>query len=491
MMAEKKHSSNQILAVLVVGVLMAAIDIAIVILALPTIDTDLGTSPIVSIWTIMAYILVITVISSQLGKIGDKYGRERIYNYGLVVFVIGSVLCGLSPTIYFLIGFRALQALGGGMISSNSSAVISDNFEPHERGKAFGFTAIGWSLGSILGIILGGILATINWRLIFLINLPIGLVIIPLSFSRLRNKAVQSSQPLDIIGSVLLGIALTILTVASISTISDGFSSTVLTAIAISLVMFAVFAAWELRHKFPVIDFSIFKSRVFAFSSVAGMLVSTASFAVLFLLILYLQGVRGLSPLTSSLYLLPGYIIGMFIGPLSGRLSDKIGARVPATIGLVLTIAAYLAYATLLGVSSPIYLVSLITILTGAGSGFFYPANMSAIMANAPRDKYGMASGVTRTMNNIGMVLSFAVALAAISTAIPRATAIQIFAGTTLSVSAAAGAMFMHGLQSAFYVSSVIIALSIILSIARGREDRAKDGARNYAQPGNSSLDSG
>ena len=471
---------------------MAAIDIAIVILALPTIDADLNTTPIVSIWTIMAYILVITVISSQVGKIGDKYGREKIYNYGLVIFVVGSVLCGISPTIYFLIGFRMLQAVGGGMVSSNSSAVISDNFEPNKRGRAFGYTAIGWSLGSILGIILGGILATVNWRLIFLINLPVGLIVIPLSFSRLKNRAVQGSQPLDIIGSALLGIALTILTIAAVSTTAVGFSSAVMISFAVSLLIFLIFTAWELRHKFPVIDFSIFRNRVFSFSSIAGMLLSTASFAVLFLLILYLQGVRGLNPLTSSLYLLPGYVIGMFAGPLSGRLSDRIGARVPATIGLTFIILAYLLYAFFLSVSSPLYYVALITIFSGVGAGFFYPANMSAIMANAPKDKYGMASGVTRTMNNIGMVLSFAVALTVVSSAIPRSTALAIFAGSSLAVSGAEGVSFMHGLQSAFFVSSAIIVLTIILSVARGHEVRSKGGSSNAeARYESSSRDSG
>ena len=209
-------NKSEILAVLVVGVLMSAIDITIVILALPTIDSGLHSGIALSIWVIMAYILVMTVLSTQVGKLGDKFGRAKLYNYGLGIFVVGSALCGLSPDIYALIGFRALQAVGGALIGTSSSAVVSDNFEPHERGKAFGFTSLGWNLGSIFGIFLGGLLATINWRLIFLINVPIGIVLLPISIRKLRDVKESIKERFDILGSLILGAGLFTLTIAAV-----------------------------------------------------------------------------------------------------------------------------------------------------------------------------------------------------------------------------------------------------------------------------------
>ncbi len=466
------NAKSMVLAVIVIGVLMAAVDTTIVVLALPTIDVSLSTSPLNSIWIILSYILVLTILSSQVGRLGDRYGRARLYKYGLGVFVLGSALCGLAPNISFLNSSRIIQAIGGALLGTTSAAVLSDHFEPHERGKAFGYLSIGWSFGAILGIFLGGFLSVINWRLIFYINVPIGLALIPIAIYKLRDVVKPMKEPLDLLGGVLLGIGLLTLTLTAVFSMFEGITSLEIALFFVSLLILLAFVLRERRIKYPTINFSMFSNRIFTFSVIASMLQSTASFAVLFLLILYLQGVRGLNAFDASIYLIPGYLIGGIVGPLMGRLSDKIGARVPATLGLAALGFGYFAYATLLGVNTPLYIISLITILTGLGTGSFFPANTSAIMANAPKDKYAMASGLNRMLGNVGMVLSFVIALTVISSTIPRSTALAIFSGSNIVLPQTQGVSFLQGLDYSLYASIIVIALAAIMSLTRGKEDR-------------------
>lgn len=471
-MSLKIDSKTIALTVIFVGVLMAAVDTTIVVLALPTIDLGLHTSPLYSIWVILTYIFVLAILSSQIGRLGDRYGKARIYKYGLVIFTVGSALCGLAPTIGFLIGSRVLQAVGGAIIGTASAAVISDHFEPHERGRAFGYTAIGWNFGAILGIFLGGALAVINWRLIFYINVPIGIIIAIIAFYKLKDLSEPHKEPFDMLGAVLLGITLLLLSYAASRVMFEGLAQIDALLFAASAAFAVAFIIREKRIKYPTINFSLFKNRVFKFSIIASMLQSTASFAILFMLILYLQGVKGLDPFTSSVFLLPGYLLGGIAAPYMGRLSDRIGARIPATSGLLLIGLGYVAYALFLGVGTPSYYVAIITILTGVGSAMFFPSNNSAIMANAPRDRYSMASGLNRMLGNVGMVLSFVVALTVVATAIPRSTAFAIFSGSSVVLSHSQGISFMHGLDAAFIASLAIILAATAMSFARGREDR-------------------
>lgn len=474
MSADEAVNKRSVLSVVVVGVLMAAIDTTIVILALPTIDTYFHTSPAVSIWIIMAYILVLTVLSAQVGKIGDRFGRAKMYNYGFLIFIVGSALCGLSFNILMLIGARVLQAVGGAFLSTNSSAVVSDHFDPQERGRAFGYTGMGWNMGAILGIFLGGALTSIDWRLIFLINVPIGAIVLPIAFRKVKDVVEKRKERYDVAGSIVLGIALTLLTIMAIFAMDEGLTPHIAEFLGVAGALFVAFGVLQRREKSPIIDPSIFKNRVFTLSMLAGTFQFMATFAVLFILILYLQGVRALSPLMSSLYLLPGYVVGGILAPMSGRLSDRIGARIPATAGLLLIAFAYFLYITLLSPTSPLYYILIITLFTGLGSALFFPSNTSAIMAHAPRDKYGMASGVNRLLNNVGMVLSFVLALTIISIAIPRTVALAIFAGTQIGVAGSPGfgAAFTNGLDAALLISIAIILVAAVMSAVRGKENR-------------------
>jgi len=194
-----------ILFVMVLGTLMAAVDSTVVLLALPTITTDLRANLSSAIWTILIYLLVTAVMTTQLGRLGDMFGRSRTYNLGFLVFTLGSALCGLSPSITYLILFRGIQAFGASMLQANSGAIIADVFPPRERGKAYGYTAIGWNVGATLGIVVGGILTTLaGWRFIFYINVPIGAVAIFLGLKYVKDVMTRGSQKLDVVGMTLL-----------------------------------------------------------------------------------------------------------------------------------------------------------------------------------------------------------------------------------------------------------------------------------------------
>ncbi|AWR95615.1 MFS transporter [Acidianus brierleyi] len=461
-----------VLTVVVLGVLMGAVDSTIVILALPTIVQSLHSNLFTMIWIILIYLLEIAVLTTQLGRLGDSYGRAKIYNLGFIVFTIGSALCGASPTAYFLIGSRGIQAVGASMMQANSGAIVSDYFPPNVRGRAFGFTSIGWNVGAILGIVLGGIITTfIGWRYIFYINVPIGIIaaIVGLRVVKDVNKI---KSKVDIPGLVLFGTSLSLITYGSADIAGEGVVLKNELMIIIGILLLVPFVLIERKTKFPLIDLKVFRNRVLTSSLLASFFQSTGYLATAFLLIMYLQGIRGLTPFNASLLLIPGYILASMVGPFAGRLSDKIGARIPATlgIGLMAIVAAY--YATQLTLVTPYIDIILISVVGGLGSSLFFPANNSAVMANTPKKLYGGISGILRTLGNTGILLSYVITITVASLAVPRYVAFEVFLGTSNLIGGVAS-KFLIGLHAAFLVSIGILAVAAILSAIRGKEVRA------------------
>ena len=466
------------LAIVMMGVLMSAVDTTAVVLGLPVMMLDLHSDILSMIWVIMSYLLVITIFGTQVGKLGDMFGRVRLYNVGFAVFTVGSLLCGFSATGTELIGFRVLQGLGGALISSNSGAIIADTFPEHRRGRAFGFTGFGWSAGAILGILVGGAFVTfLTWRYIFFINLPIGLVATVAGYFLLKERSPRSRATIDLGGMITLGAGLYFLLTFLTDLTGSGMSDFLAAELAVGVMLLLAFVAWETRFSSPLLDFGLLRKRVLTASMLAAFFQSLASFAVLFLVIMYLQGPRGLTPWNASLLLIPGYVLGGFIAPFAGRFSDKVGARVVASGGLALQGAGILVYSTL-GLGSPLYIVVLGSVINGAGSSAFFPANNSAMMANAPMGSYGIAAGLLRTFSNVGMVSSFAVALLIASLAIPRQLAFAIFLGVG-QISGGLSQAFVDGMHSALTASIALLAVAILLSVLRGREARTEAARTN------------
>ncbi|BBG27619.1 MFS transporter [Sulfuracidifex tepidarius] len=472
-----------ILLVLVLGTMMSAVDSTVVILALPTITQDLHTTLTLTIWTILSYLLVIAVMTTQLGRLGDSIGRARIYNTGFLLFTVGSLLCGMSPSIFFLIGSRVLQAVGASMIQANSGAIIADMFSPNRRGKAYGFTSIGWNVGATLGIVIGGVLTTlVGWRYIFFINLPIGAVAFTLGLKYINYEGKKEKKPLDVIGTLGLGIGLVMVSLSGSEIAALGVNLLDLLTVGAGIVVLAMTLNQERKISFPIVNMKAFKNRTLSFSILASFFQSMGYLAVVFIVIMYLQGIRGLSPLDSSLLLIPGYVIASSLGPFMGILSDRVGGRVPATLGILMMMSAVGVYFTLTP-SSSYYTVIAASVLGGIGSSMFYPANNSSVMANASMGDYGGVSGLLRTLANMGTLSSYVMTIAVASIAVPRQVAFEVFLGTANLLGGVSSA-FMTGVRTDLLVSAGILSVALVLSALRGKEVREskREKVQTYSQ---------
>ncbi len=449
------------------GSLMVAIDSTIVILAFPTISTDLSAPLESVIWTILLYLLITTALTTQAGQLGDLLGRGLVYNGGFAIFTVGSALSGFAPTVEFLIAARAVQAVGGAVMFSNGAALIATVFPPMRRGRAFGYLVFGWSVGAILGILLGGVITTaLGWRYIFFINIPIGIGAVLLGL-RTLPRTERKKVEFDVPGFIAFSAALTLVCYGAIELASYGVTGANVAYLVLGLLLLPVFVAVELRSARPMVDLRQLRNRILGFSLVAGFLQALGYLSVVFLLTMYLQGLRGLSPLNASLLLVPGYLVGAFFGPYMGRRVDRFGPRALATGGIAAMALAILFYSTLT-VDSWLGWIPAISILGGIGSGMFYPANTTAIMSQASPSTFGSVSGLRSTLANMGTLLSFVFALSIASASIPRYAAEQVFLGTAVLLGGL-GDAFMSGLRAAFLGCLAILALAAVLSWSRGQ----------------------
>jgi EmrB/QacA subfamily drug resistance transporter len=454
------------LTVIVIGVLMAAIDTTIVVLALPEMERALHVPLAHVIWVVIGYLLVITLLATQVGRLGDMFGRVRMYEAGFLVFIVGSALCAVAGNEVTIIAFRVLQGLGGALITANSGAVIADTFPAEVRGRAYGYNSIGWNVGAVTGILLGGLIITyLSWRWIFWINVPAGLLAFGLALRVLHDTGNRSRQRLDWPGMLTLGLGLFGVLWAMTQLTTSALDGTVLAFLGGGMALLAAFVVIEIRSSAPMVPFSIFRIPTMSPTLLAALFQSLANFAVLFLVIMYLQGVRRLSPLDASLLLVPGYLVGAAVGPVAGRLSDRVGVVWPATVGLAIEILALWVYSGL-GVATPLWVVAVAAVVNGVGGGGFFPANNAAVMKVAPGRAFGTASGLLRTFANVGMVFSFTVAILVAARAIPRGLAFAIFVGTT-RLNPHLSQVFTDGLHAAFFTSMGFMALAAVLSATR------------------------
>jgi len=459
-----------IISILMLGTLMGSLDSTIVILAFPSISQGLHADLLSTLWIILVYLLVVAVCTTQLGRLGDIYGRGRMFNAGFGIFTAGSLFCGFSPSVPLLVCSRAIQAFGGALMQANSGAIIADTFPANVRGAAFGYISLGWTSGAMLGIVLGGVITTfVGWEYIFFINVPIGIIATALGLRYVREN-VRTNAVLDIPGMLLLGSSLTLIAYGGVDFAGqgpNGFNGAVTAAgVAAGL----VFLLWEFRTKAPIIDFASLRSRILKYSLLAAFFLSLGYLAVVFLITMYLQGVRALSPLDAALLLMPGYIAGSLLSPFMGRMADRYGARIIATSGAAVLILATLIYLSL-GPGTSYLVVLAASGVSGIGSAMFFPANNSAVMAHARPGSYGGISGVLRTVQNIGILGSFIIAITVASASIPRLVAFEIFIGTT-NLSGNVAAEFVHGIDAALASSVCLMVLAAILSWMRGHEQR-------------------
>jgi EmrB/QacA subfamily drug resistance transporter len=448
------------------GVLITAVDTTIVVLALPEIERGLHVALNSVIWVVIGYLLVITLLATQVGRLGDMFGRVRMYEAGFVVFIVGSALCGLAWDQTSIVGFRILQGVGGALMTANSGAVIADLFPPERRGKAFGYNAVGWSIGAVLGIVLGGLIVTyISWRWIFWINVPIGAFGVSLAFRVLHDTGRRTKHRLDLTGMATLGLGLFGILWAVTRLATSSFDATTTSFLVGGIILVVAFAFIEHHLAEPMLDLSLLRIPTVTPTLLASLFQGLANFAVLFLVIMYLQGPRGLAPIDASLLLVPGYVVGSAAGPIAGRLADRVGPVLPATGGLALQVVALLVYSRL-SIGTGLWVVVLASMLNGIGASSFFPANTTALMRAVRPQAFGIASGILRTFANIGMVFSFSMAVLVASRSISRGLAFAIFVGTA-KLHGRLAVAFTTGLHAAFYASMGAMVLAAACSATR------------------------
>jgi len=451
------------------GGLMAAINATSLIIALPAIFRGINLDPLdpanfsLLLWVLMGYLLVTAVVVVTLGRVGDMFGRVRMYNLGFVVFTVASI--GLSATwstgaagAVEIIAMRMVQAVGGALLMANSAAILTDAFPSHQRGLALGVNQIAFQAGSFLGLILGGVLAAVNWRWVFLLNVPVGIVGTIWAYLALRELGERHPAHIDWAGNATFAAGLGLLLIgvtygiAPYGTSAMGWGNPfVIGSITAGLALLAAFIAIERRVAAPMFNIELFRIRAFSAGNIAGLLSAVGLGGLQFLLIMWLQGIwlplHGYSfedtPLWAGIYMLPLTVGFVVAGPLSGWLSDRFGARPFATGGMLLAALSFVFLMALpADFSYPAF--AAVILLNGVAFGMFASPNTAAIMNSVPAGYRGAASGMRATFQNTGMPLSigvfFTLMIGGLSANVPGAmyrglTASHVSAGVATSLS--------------------------------------------------------
>ena len=430
------------------AIFMASLDGSVVIIALPAIFRGINLDPLSAgnisylLWMIMGYRLVQAVLVVNLGKLGDMFGRVKMYNAGFVVFTIASVLLSFDPFqgthgALWLIGWRFLQAVGGSMLMANSAAILTDAFPAERRGFALGTNQIAALAGMFIGLVAGGLLAAWDWRAVFWINVPVGVFGTVWAYMMLRDNGVRRPSKIDWWGNITFALGLGSILVGTTYGIqpyhgnSMGWESPVVLGELIGgAALLVAFLIIETRTAEPMFHLGLFKIRAFAAGNVAGLLVSIARGGIQFMLIIWLQGIwlplHGYSydqtPLWAGIFLLPMTAGFLVAGPISGIMSDKFGSRGIATGGAAVFASSFIGL-MLIPVNFPYWIFAALIAVNGIGSGMFASPNSSSIMGSVPAGDRGAASGMRATFQNSGTAVSigvvFTLLIAGLSSKLP------------------------------------------------------------------------
>ncbi len=533
------------------GVLMASINSNILLISLPAIFNGIGLNPLSGnafqylLWLLFGYNIITATLLVTFGRLSDIFGRVRLYNMGFLVFTVGSVLLFLTPSTGTLgatelILFRMVQAVGAAFLFSNSAAILTDAFPHNERGKALGINQVAALVGSVLGLVLGGVLGAIDWRLVFLVSVPIGIIGTVWSYFKLKELGrIQSKQRIDVYGNITFAAGLTLLLIGvTYGMLPYGaspmgwYSPFVVLSIITGIALIVMFFFIEKRVKSPMFKLELFRIRMFSAANLAGILGAIGRSGVFIMLIILLQGIwlplHGYSyrstPFWSGIYLVPMLIGFVVMGPLSGWLSDKYGARLLATTGMLISAVAFIALAALpFNFSYTSFAVVLFVM--GLGGGMFAAPNTASIMNAVPPEERGAASGMRATLQNTGSTLSiaifFSIIILGLASSLPAALSSSLSSLGATHIAADAGRIppttalfsaflgynpvktilgqlppndtrnlsnstiseitsktwfpdaiapsFMESLDTAFYIGAVLSVLAAIASVLRGR----------------------
>lgn len=441
------------------GVLMASIDASIVLISLPAIFNGIHINPLAPgetnyfLWMLLGYMVVTATLLVTFGRISDMFGRVRMYNLGFAIFTVGSILLWLTPGTgntgaLELILFRLVQGVGAGFLFANSAAILTDAFPANQRGFALGINQIAAILGSVIGLILGGILSYFSWRLVFLVSVPVGLVGTVWAYLMLREVAtIRTHQKIDWPGNITFAVGATILLLGITYGIEPYGASPVgwgnplvIGALSSGVILLGLFIWIELHVSDPMFRLELFRRRMFAAGNASSFLASIARGGLQFMLIIWLQGIwlplhgysYDVTPLWAGIYLLPLLIGFVVMGPLSGWLSDRFGARIFSTTGMLIQAVGFLLL-TFLPANFDYIWFALILFMLGIGQGMFSSPNTSSVMGSVPADQRGVASGMRATFQNSGSLVSIGVFFSIITAGLASSLPITLLSGLTRS----------------------------------------------------------
>ena len=424
-------------------------------IALPIIGNDFSMDAILLSWVPTSFLLAAAIFLVPIGRFADIHGRKKIFALGTAVFTTASLLAGLAPSATVLIAARALQGIGGAMISGTGVAILTSVFPSEERGRVLGINVAAVYLGLSLGPPIGGMLTQqLGWRSIFFVTIPLGLVIIAFVLWRLNGEWAEArGESFDLFGSAIYALALVAL-MYGFSQLPELVGAALIAAGAVG---FVAFGLWELNHQSPVLNLRLFAhNRTFTFSNLAALIHYSAVFAVSFLLSLYLQYVKGLPPQQAGLVLIFQPVVQFLFSPAAGRLSDRVEPRILASLGMMLT-ATGLFLLVFLSPATPLWAIVADLILLGFGYALFSSPNMNAIMGSVERKSYGVASGTLATMRLIGQMLSMGIATLLFA----------LFLGR-VEITPELYPLFSTSARTAFAVFAALCVIGVFASLARG-----------------------
>ena len=455
----RERSGLWVLLAVGVGTFMSALDGSVVNAILPVMRAELRTDVATIEWVVTVYLLTVGGLLLGFGRLGDVRGHKSVYVLGFGGFVVSSVLCGLSPGVHALIAARALQAVGAAMLLSNSAAILTGSFPPERRGRVLGLQAMMTYLGLIVGPSLGGWLTQhLGWRSVFYMNVPVGLLALGLSLRFVpRDTPSSQGEPFDWAGAVLFLTGLVALMLGLNQGHAWGWGSPgIVGLLAGAAVVLGAFVVLQWRLRAPMLDLSLFRHVTFSAASATALLNYICIYSLVFLLPFYLLQGRGLTPGQAGLLLTAQPAVMMVAAPLSGSLSDRVGSRWLAMVGMAL-LSGGLLLLSRLGLATPLSHVAVGLAVCGLGTGIFIAPNNSALLGAAPRHRQGIASGVLATSRYVGMVLGVGLAGAIFTT---------MLAEHAEPDSAEA---LVRAVDRGFLVASVLAALGVFAAAVRAR----------------------
>lgn len=455
------------------GAVLASLNMSTLVIALPVLLRALHVGVLDAVWILLAYMLTQTATLVTVGRLGDMWGRKRLYVIGFAVFTVASLATGFASVAWVMIALRCVGGLGGALMVANSGAIVTDAFPAGELGMALGINGMVLAVGMAVGPVLGGWLTTLGWQWVFWFNVPFGVIGTVWSALVLREVGrKKTKERIDWIGNVLLLVALTGLLLALSMGGIQGWTQPLVIGGAVAFILgFPLFLWIEQRVTQPMLDLTLFRIRLFAIGNLTQLINGTARMGLLFLLVFYFQGPEQKDPVTAGLLVTPMALLMLVISPISGWLSDHIGSRLPSTAGLVVTGVGLAGMAYFISTSVAYPLLAFWLSLVGLGAGLFSSPNSSSIMVSVPPIQRGVASGVRMMVNFTGSMISIAFVLAIVTSSLPPPIMLRIFSGVTAGVPASQVAPFVNGVRVALYVLAALSLATAPLSLLRGSEE--------------------